>query len=403
MSHSLLLADDSVTIRRVIELTFADERVRVVSVSSGREALERIAADKPDIVLADIGMADVSGYDIAAFIKGRPDLRHIPVVLLAGAFEPLDEAKARQAGSDAVLIKPFEPQLVVARVRELLARPAAPPPPVPAPAPAPARPAAQAAQHVPAAPAFVPEQPRAASSPTGGDPLFNESLDRLDAAFAGTNGPSLTADVVSDFAKDLKQLRAGRESGLADTGLSHTAFARDDFGDWDLPSRTAPAVVEDDGFAAFDMGAARASEPIAEPPRTIAPPPTPMTLPPPVTLQPKTEPVRTIAPPPQPRPSVAAAPARPAPATAAAPAVPLADAFSSLLAAEEARPVQPSPGYTPAASASLAVQPSELSDEAVDQIVDKVVARLGAGVRGAVLDLAERLVRAEIDRLKAMR
>ena len=52
---------------------------------------------------------------------------------------------------------------------------------------------------------------------------------------------------------------------------------------------------------------------------------------------------------------------------------------------------------------SLTHQPGELSDEAVDQIVDKVVARLGAGVRGAVLDLAERLVRAEIDRLKAMR
>src|SRR5688500_16376646 len=122
MPHTLLLADDSVTIRRVIELTFADEGVTVVSVSSGREAIAGIEASRPDIVLADAGMPDVSGYEIAAFVKGRPDLRHIPVVLLAGAFEPLDEARARQAGSDGVLVKPFEPQMAVARVRELLAQ-----------------------------------------------------------------------------------------------------------------------------------------------------------------------------------------------------------------------------------------------------------------------------------------
>src|SRR5688500_3985613 len=126
MPHSLLLADDSVTIRRVIELTFADESVRVTSVSTGREAIAAIEAQPPDIILADAGMPDVSGYDIAALVKGRADLRHIPVILLAGAFEPLDEARARKSGSDGVLVKPFEPQMVVARVRELLARQAPP-------------------------------------------------------------------------------------------------------------------------------------------------------------------------------------------------------------------------------------------------------------------------------------
>ena len=385
MPNTLLLADDSVTIRRVIELTFADESVKVLSVSSGREALERIASDRPDIVLADIGMPDVSGYDIAAFVKGRDDLRHIPVVLLAGAFEPLDEAKARQSGSDAVLVKPFEPQMVVARVRELLARPAAAPPPTPRPAAPADAPRPESSRSMPR----DPEPVRAASGSTDTDPLFDASLDRLDAAFAGAHGPSLDAEVVSDFAQDLKELRSGRPD---------TAFAREEFGEWDLPSRTAPPPAADEapGFATFEGAPAPRR---AEPPPPVAAPP-PVTLPPPVALEPKAAP--PAAPPP--------------PAPSQLPAVtgaPLADAFSSLLAAEEGRPHEPvrmtaflqMPAHAgqPAVSGAPPAAGGDLSDEAIDKIVDKVVARLGAGVRGTVLDLAERLVRSEIDRLKAMR
>ena len=116
----LLLADDSVTIQRVIELTFADENVQVVAVGDGQQAIDRIKADRPDIVLADIGMPERDGYDVASFVKSTPEFSHIPVLLLTGAFEPVDEARARSVGADGVLVKPFEPQMVIARVRELL-------------------------------------------------------------------------------------------------------------------------------------------------------------------------------------------------------------------------------------------------------------------------------------------
>src|SRR4029450_11857503 len=119
-SKKLLLADDSVTIQRVIELTFSGQDVQVLTASDGEEAVARIAADKPDIVLADIGMPKRSGYDVSAFVKGRPELSHIPVLLLAAALEPVDEAKAKEVLCDGVLVKPFEPQQVIARVRELL-------------------------------------------------------------------------------------------------------------------------------------------------------------------------------------------------------------------------------------------------------------------------------------------
>ena len=121
MAHKLLLADDSVTIQRVIELTFADEDVQVIAVGDGRQAIERIEADRPDIVLADVGMPERDGYEVAAYVKNTPHLAHIPVLLLTGAFEPVDEQRASDVGCDGVLAKPFEPHMVITRVKELLA------------------------------------------------------------------------------------------------------------------------------------------------------------------------------------------------------------------------------------------------------------------------------------------
>ena len=74
MPHKLLLADDSVTIQRVIELTFADEDVQVVAVGDGDQAIARLDAEPPDIVLADVGMPGKNGYEVAAYMKHTPKL-----------------------------------------------------------------------------------------------------------------------------------------------------------------------------------------------------------------------------------------------------------------------------------------------------------------------------------------
>ena len=122
MTHKLLLADDSVTIQRVIELTFADEDVEVTTVGDGQLAIDRLDIDTPDIILADVDMPKRDGYEVAAYVKSRPKLAHIPVVLLTGAFEPIDQARDAAAGSTDVLSKPFEPQMVINRVKELLGK-----------------------------------------------------------------------------------------------------------------------------------------------------------------------------------------------------------------------------------------------------------------------------------------
>jgi CheY-like chemotaxis protein len=131
MGKKILLADDSITIQKVIELTFSDEDFDVVTVGNGRLALERLPEVRPDIVLCDIIMPEKDGYEVCEQIKSNPSTGHIPVLLLTGAFEPFDQERAARAGYDGSLAKPFEPETLIAKVKDLLAkapRPLAPPP-----------------------------------------------------------------------------------------------------------------------------------------------------------------------------------------------------------------------------------------------------------------------------------
>jgi CheY-like chemotaxis protein len=106
--RKLLLADDSVTIQKVIDLTFADEGVRVVDFGNGQEAIDHLEEVAPDIVLADVFMPAKNGYEVCRYIKENEKLKHIPVMLLVGSFEPFDEAEARRVGADDILTKPFQ-------------------------------------------------------------------------------------------------------------------------------------------------------------------------------------------------------------------------------------------------------------------------------------------------------
>src|SRR5687767_8292609 len=118
--RTLLLADDNVTVQRVIALTFAKEPVRVVTASDGHQAMDRVVVDRPDIVLAGTTLPQVNGYDLARFVKGKAGLKHVPVLLLSGAFETVDEAQLKSSGANGVIEKPVEPTTVISRVKELL-------------------------------------------------------------------------------------------------------------------------------------------------------------------------------------------------------------------------------------------------------------------------------------------
>lgn len=122
MPKTLLLADDSVTIQKVVGISFANEDVVLLTVDNGDDAVTRAQEARPDLVLADIAMPGKDGYEVCEAIKTDPALRHIPVLLLSGTFESFDEDRARAVGADGHITKPFEAQALVDRVNDLLAR-----------------------------------------------------------------------------------------------------------------------------------------------------------------------------------------------------------------------------------------------------------------------------------------
>lgn len=122
MAIKILLADDSLTIQKVVELTFSDAETRLMAVGSGDRAVQALDDFQPDIVLADVVMPGLTGYDVCEAVKRRPGGPFVPVVLLTGTFEPFDRARAERVGSDAIVTKPFDSHALQGLVRDLVTR-----------------------------------------------------------------------------------------------------------------------------------------------------------------------------------------------------------------------------------------------------------------------------------------
>ena len=120
MAKKILLADDSITIQKVVELTFSDGDYEVTAVNNGAKAIQKLAEMRPDIILSDIIMPEKNGYEVCEYVKSHPEYRNIPVILLTGTFEPFDPDRADKAGCDAVVTKPFESQSLIHKVEELI-------------------------------------------------------------------------------------------------------------------------------------------------------------------------------------------------------------------------------------------------------------------------------------------
>jgi CheY-like chemotaxis protein len=337
--HKLLLADDSVTIQRVVELTFSGEDVQVVTCGDGEQAIARIPIERPDIVLADIGMPKRSGYDVAAFVKGRPDLAHIPVLLLAGAFEPVDDARAQQVKCDGVLVKPFEPQQVVSRVRELVDgsrdRMAQV---IPMPSP---QPVATFHAEAPVAPPPSPPTPEPPRKP---ESKLDDYFQGLDAALAVLDSKVESRPQMSPEQDDFR----GSEVPTLERLLGSTPL-RDMPGSGDSVFSTSAI-----GASVLDAitGHGRLAEPAAAPP------------------------------PPGGGGNV------------------ILDAFNALLAMEQGEPRPPVRPH--AAAAGPALVTDELVDEVTRRVIQQLAPNTARDlVKQIVSEVAERLVREEIGRIKS--
>jgi len=135
----ILVADDNSNIQKMVGLALKDQGIDVVAVGNGEAAVRKISDVRPDLVLADVFMPVRNGYEVCNYVKQDSSLSHIPVILLVGAFDPLDEQEAQRVGADGVLKKPFvPPDPLISMVKSALTRAgvvigAAEPPPPPPP------------------------------------------------------------------------------------------------------------------------------------------------------------------------------------------------------------------------------------------------------------------------------
>jgi CheY-like chemotaxis protein len=124
MKKKILLADDSITIQKIVELTLSDT-YDIRCVGDGNAAVAALQEFRPDLMLCDAVMPAKNGYDVCAHVKSVEGGR-IPVIMLHGTFETFDAGKAKQAGADAVMSKPFDTQALLEQIQALLSAPPAP-------------------------------------------------------------------------------------------------------------------------------------------------------------------------------------------------------------------------------------------------------------------------------------
>jgi len=343
MPKNLLLADDSKTIQQAVGMTFAREDLSVVAVDDGEAALQAAKQSKPDLILADVSMPKLGGYELCQRVRADAALKDVPVLLLGGP-TPIDPAKAMAVGANGHMPKPFDSAKLIEHVKTILANPKAKPA-IAAAAPGPARPAVPTAR-----PSGPPATPKPAVSPGA----------------AGTT---------------MVMARPPAPAGAASRPISAPNAARPPAPPPPRPGTPPPPAA--------------AARPSAPPPRPPAPP---ASRPPaPQGTQPPSAPSRT-APPPKPPPAAVRPPPPPAfdeeedipldvdevVEESAAPPTPLRPVPSS--AHKPALSVVPPPGD--GGEALLRDALSKASREVIEKIAWEVVP-----------ELAETIIREELERL----
>lgn len=203
MASTLLAVDDSVTMRKVLEITFAGQDFRVVTASSADAALQKLKSDKPDLVIADITLEPKNGYELCKAIKQASPAT--PVLMLSSKQNPFDPAKGSSVQADDHMDKPFDTQQMIDKVKKLLAsrgeaKPAAAAPQATAPAAA-AQPARQpAAAAAPAAAASPLQRAKTLIYTANAPAQSGAPMQNVAAKPAVSAGPSLSSTTAMPFA-----------------------------------------------------------------------------------------------------------------------------------------------------------------------------------------------------------
>jgi two-component system alkaline phosphatase synthesis response regulator PhoP len=116
----ILVVDDEIYIVHILDFSLGMEGYEVVTALDGEQALEKLRSEKPDLIVLDIMMPKLDGYEVCKTVKGSPDTAHIPVILLSAKGRNVDQKMGFDVGADDYITKPFSPRKLVERINQLL-------------------------------------------------------------------------------------------------------------------------------------------------------------------------------------------------------------------------------------------------------------------------------------------
>ena len=116
----VLLVDDEIDFVDLISSRLESDGFRVKPAYDGEAALEKVETDRPDIIILDIIMPKINGFDVCRRLKADKKYKDIPVIMLTAKFQPSDIKFSLEVGADAYITKPFEPSVLLEKLRELL-------------------------------------------------------------------------------------------------------------------------------------------------------------------------------------------------------------------------------------------------------------------------------------------
>jgi two-component system, cell cycle response regulator DivK len=120
MKKRVLAIDDNEENRRILRLLLASGGLETIEATTGEEGVAAAERERPDLILMDIQLPGLDGYEATRRIKANPELRHIPIIAVTSYALSGDDVKAFAAGCDAYVTKPFAPRALLAKVREYL-------------------------------------------------------------------------------------------------------------------------------------------------------------------------------------------------------------------------------------------------------------------------------------------
>ena len=116
----ILIADDRYEVVELVKATLEGEDYQVIDASDGKEALEKIKREKPDLVLLDIIMPRMDGFEVLSEVKKDPRTKDIPIIMLTAKGQKLDKDKGRRLGAQDYIVKPFSPSHLLIKIEEVL-------------------------------------------------------------------------------------------------------------------------------------------------------------------------------------------------------------------------------------------------------------------------------------------